>query len=451
MPFRLYVLTSIRFSRRPFSLTDLLFVVNTALCNKYPNDIPRAMRISAAIQTCVALVSAAGVSMPPSPSWSPALEESQSDIEQQCDETSPLLDRSGDYSSCGVNIEDASEPPTKKQIGGRLLLKGKENQAPSQSLAVMTTGEMLSEPAFYILLATVTSSVGPGFGIVLHGSRMQTVLFGLTPSEADARFFYVTLVGVVGRLIVGMAVDAYAASKAMSMRRPSLRSTNPPANGVPQKSEAVVETAPAFAGAKFINAALLAAQTAALVMIFVFIRGGHALLFAIAISLVYLTFSGAAVLMACLCRATFTPINSTLAFSLIGLAIGAGDVVFSSLVASCAARHPLLSETSLQTTSMTPSTISSHAGDYNSYLVTSLLFSVIGLGSVLVLKPANGSWRKGLDTDRNSSNPFRFSFRRRASCSSVSSDSSDRIDIDNVQSHQKDRLMPTDEVSPVGL
>lgn len=361
--------------------------VNTSLCGMYANDIPRAMRTSAAIQTAVALISAAAVSMPPSPSWTPEKKGSPRVDESIANEGTPLIEDSPSSPQSG--FPSATYLSIEPDHSASSFSSRMEKDAISLSEQPMTTSEMMQYPAFYALLATVTSSVGPGFGVVLHGSRMQTVLFGVKPAEADKRFFFVTLVGVVGRLLVGMAVDVYGLARAKSAISKDYRNRSTAV----ENAGAIFEldggpTKYAFEGAKVINAALLVLQTVALALVFIFIPRGFATLFVIAISAIYLTFSGAAVLMACLCRAVFMPINSTLAFSLIGLAIGMGDVVFSSLVASCSENNPLAQNMLSPSSHLDPSLIHSHAGDYNPYFITSLVFSILGLASALWLTPA---------------------------------------------------------------
>jgi hypothetical protein len=189
---------------------------------------------------------------------------------------------------------------------------------------------------------------------------MQTVLFGVSPLVADARFFCITLVGVLGRLAVGVAVDAYAAA------------------ATARTGDAL---GAAFTGAKGMIVLLLAAQTAALAAAWLAIPSGGAAVFAVLLSVVYLTFCGSAVVTLCLCRAAFSPANATLAFALVGLAIGLGDIFFSSLVAGCAQRHPVDAKF----------VVGEHAGDYDRFFAVSLVFSCVGFGCSALLAPSDSA------------------------------------------------------------
>lgn len=315
--------------------------LNTALANANRGDVPAAMRASACVTALVALAAAAVVSAPPVLHWSPE----------------------DDRGVVGVGEETPLSPRKQRVTRSSSRLGGGIKATAGSRLTVR---EMLSAAPFYFLLLAVTSSVGPGFGVILHGSRMQTVLFGVAPFEADARFFFITLVGVVGRLVVGLVVDAYTAYVA---RRAALTGAGDPG-------------AAPFKAAKVVNLFLLCLQGAAVVAAWPLIKTGPAAAttFAVALSCIYLAFSGAAVVMSCLCRATFSPENSTLAFSLVGLAMGVGDVSFSSLVARCAERHPVDYATIV---------VAEHSDDYDLFFVVSLMFTVVGLVACVMLSPAD--------------------------------------------------------------
>jgi hypothetical protein len=180
---------------------------------------------------------------------------------------------------------------------------------------------------------------------------MQAIIFGVENAVADRRFFLITFAGVTGRLVTGLAVDFYAAAHSARLS---------------------AETA-TFKAGKMINSGLLALQTAALLAMIPLARTGHQILFATAIGAVYLTFSGMAVINACLCRSTFSPANTTLALSLVELAVGVGDVFFSALVSACAERGER------------PGSDSTH--DYDLFVLFSLFASVFGLCASFHLKP----------------------------------------------------------------
>lgn len=318
--------------------------LNTALANARPTDVPAAMRTSAAVATATALAAAAAITLPPDLRWHP------DDEAAATAESAPLVKR-------------------------RVSSRGASSSSPPR----LTARDLLVDPLFYLLLTTVTSSVGPGFGVVLHGSRMQTALFAVSPAVADARFFGITLVGVAGRLAVGVAVDAYTAAVVRRSAGSPVAAATADAAGAP------------FVAARAANLGLLGAQAVALVAAVGLARAGGdgaALLFAVALSAVYLTFSGAAVVTACLCRATFAPENATLAFSLVGLAIGLGDVSFSALVASCAKRHPIKLEALPAVAAAAARAMPQHAKDYDAFFAVSLVFTAVGICACVALVPA---------------------------------------------------------------
>lgn len=242
----------------------------------------------------------------------------------------------------------------------------------------MSVREMLMDKSFWMLLGTVSAGCGPGFGFVLHGSRMQTVFFGLPQLVADRRFFIITLVGVLGRLITGILVDALTiVSRRHRDKIERLGRYSRVASFMFRDGADPGYDPASFVSSKLINIGLLIMQTAALMLMFVSIKVGNAELFAFLVTLVYLTFSAVAVVIACLCRSTFAPENSVLAFSLIGLALGVGDVLGSWLVGYCAqqAQPPGVG------------TIASHAHDYDLYIAFSLCLSIMGVVTGVLLTP----------------------------------------------------------------
>lgn len=259
---------------------SLIFVrFNTALVASQ-GSIPDAMRVSAVIATLLAALAAVGLSEPPVAGTMESARDacSKSDDQLPCNQIS---ETEGDsYDADGA--------------------------------AHISAAEMLSSQSFWILLGSICAMVGPGFGVVLSGSRMQTVLIGVPSPAADARFFFITLVGVAGRFVVGVTVDLY--SNFLSKRGGGI--------GAGLRS------------AKTVTFLLLIGQTAALILarVFVVYRAPHA--FAAALAMIYFSFSGGAVVTGCLCKALY-PSASTLAFALLGTSVGLGDALFSAVVASC--------------------------------------------------------------------------------------------------------------------
>lgn len=251
---------------------SLLFVrINAALVATRP--VPAAMRASTLVAAGLAFVAAAGIAAPPeapeptfaSPAAAPAGDEREKEFLKR-----PV---------------EAVEAP--EHIG---------------------LAAMLSSPTFYVLIISICATVGPGFGVVLSASRMQTVLLSVSPAVADTRFFYITLVGVAGRLVVGVIIDFYA--RCLTGTNADLRA------------------------AKAVTRALLLMQFLALGVARFAVITAAPRTFAVSLAAVYLSFSGGAVVTGCLCKALF-PGAATLAFALLGTSIGAGDAMFSAVMASC--------------------------------------------------------------------------------------------------------------------
>jgi MFS family permease len=320
----------------------LVFVAFETVLIQKLGSTDDAMTYAALLQTALGLLAAVFISMPPS-NWHPKMEHAADP-----EEAEPLLMLDMPH------VSEQSHQHAHVANGLHERGIGHNNR--------LSAKQILLHPAFYVLLAVTTAGVGPGYGVILHGSRMQTVLLGLPHYRADRRFFFITLVGVCARLVTGIAVDMIAAYK---LKNPK-----------PFDSEEVNEHDAMFDSAKDVTAALLFLQFVVLALIFPIIRSGAANLFALSLTLIYISFSGISVVSVCLCRFTFGPENSTLAFSLVCFAIGLGDFSFSSLVAYCAQKGAALGG----------STIAVHLHDYDLFYIVSLAMSALGFPMVYALK-----------------------------------------------------------------
>jgi MFS family permease len=314
--------------------------INAVLAEKL-RSTHKAMTVAAAIQCFVALFAASFISMPPSVTWHPDDDHNLCNGDDGV--SAPHLGRDS----------DEAQPLLGKQRPPHPQLPSVAKSNTWDAVGAMSAREMLLDRSFILLVVTVLASVGPGFGVVLHGARMQSVMFGVPHAVADRRFFLITVAGVSGRLVTGIVLDLYAAARVRSSSLP--------------------HSMAAFYGGKVVNAALLTLQVAALLVMIPSARYGYERPFAVAIACVYLTFSGTAVVSPCLCRSTFSPANATLAFSLVGLAIGAGDALFSLLVASCADRGTIAG--------------SNLTHQYDLFVFFSLAASIVGLFASVFLQP----------------------------------------------------------------
>lgn len=276
-----------------------------------------AMFVTGVLSGLVSLVAAIVLENPPQ-GWEPAFEDFGEDEYVYDDEKDPLL-----------------QPPHKIAPGMRRRMSVGSR---------MSVQDTLTDPPFYLLLTSFAAAVGPGFGLVLAFPTMAMVMFGEHVDAANQLFFWVTVAGVCGRLVTGAAIDIF--------NRPS----------------SCADGSPGVLGAKRINTYLLVQQCVALATMPFFIRHGMLRCFTVAAAAVYITFCGGAVVSACLARAMYSATNATLAFALLGIAIGVGDVTFSWLVAACAEHG-----------SKDVDGFAGHVRDYDVYLYASLAFTLLGV------------------------------------------------------------------------
>lgn len=218
----------------------------------------------------------------------------------------------------------------------------------------LTVYDILSDSSFYVLIVAFAATVGPGFGFVLGFQAMCSGMFEIDVYEANRLFVWVTLSGIVGRLVAGVAIDG-------------LEDRSTGQHGLQ--------------GARKTNCILLIAQAIAIVVIPFAIRSQAIVLFTVASSVVYITFSGGAVVSACLVRGIFMPNNGSLAFSLVAIGIGVGDMFFSWVIARCG-------EYAILQRAIHDNLPVFHQNDYNLFWLFSLLWSLIGLVATAMIKPS---------------------------------------------------------------
>lgn len=219
----------------------------------------------------------------------------------------------------------------------------------------LTVREVSRESSFYYLLIAFAGIEGPGFGVVLAFQSMVIRIFSVDVDTANRLFFGVTLAGLVGRLVSGLAVDAL--QKAVSTDKDDMLS-----------------------GARLTNIILLGMQIVAFLVLPVCIAKGHVIAFTIAMAVVYVTFCGGAVVAPCLARGIFMPNNISLIFSLLAFSVGFGDFFFSWAVASSG-------QTSINVE--LPSQRLPHRQDYNLYIFWGVLWSVVGFIASFLIRVAN--------------------------------------------------------------
>ena len=220
--------------------------------------------------------------------------------------------------------------------------------------------DILKDRAFYAVVIAFAASVGPGFGFVLAFQRMAHDMFSVSLDKANQLFFWVTLVGVVGRLLSGLAVDWLSGKR--------------------EKDEDNEEID--MKGARRTNMSLLIAQMIALICMPICVRFGWLELFTAMTGVVYVTFSGGAVVAACMARVAFGTKNASLTFSLVGVSIGFGDLFFSWIVALCG-EHALGADIGVE------DSLKYRVNDYDLFFFLGLVWTMAGIGATAVVEVSN--------------------------------------------------------------
>lgn len=297
-----------------------------------------AMAFSGCIAGAISAISSLLLQRPP-PGWSPMTETPFDDYEVAA--CKPLKGCSDpEFLSEGQEKEEFTSVPMLSDEAQSLLSHKRTDLLQVTRLSIR---DMLGDLSFSFLFISVAAAAGPGFGFVLAFPRMLNTLFQVGTVTANNLFFWVTLVGVIGRFLVGIAIDL--------LQSPS----DVFGNG--------------FDGAKQLNIVLLALQCFALAAMPICITNEFMYMFAVATGLVFVTFSGGVVICACLARSIFSPENATLAMALLAIASGIGRALFSMLIAACG---PKVMEDSV-------SIAVDRLREYDPFVQGAFLVSVIGL------------------------------------------------------------------------
>lgn len=323
-------------------------------------DVLPAIAVAGALSGLIALVSSLLLQRPPS-GWSPSVETLYDTLPTHRHDTSTKQE-SVDM-DCVV-VDNNGEPSTANSLRpdeARPLLSHKE-KTPTLDTR-LSVYDILVDPVFVFVFVSVLAAVGPGFGLALGFPRMMHTLFGLQHDHANQLFFWVTSAGVVGRLLIGTAIDL--------IQSPADASSH------------------GFSGAKRMSSTMLAVQCTAVAIMPLCIRNGWVYAFTIASGLMYLTLSGGAVIAACLARSIFAPENATLSFALLGVAMGMGRGLFSMIVASCGGREALLIVEELSNRPLYA---------YDAFVHAAFLISALGLISSYFLAPSKKVYQNGTNS-----------------------------------------------------
>lgn len=221
--------------------------------------------------------------------------------------------------------------------------------------------DIVMDVSFALVFVSVFVAAGPGYGFVISYPLMLHELFGQSLSSANQMLCYATFFGIVGRLALGFASDVI--SSCSSSSSPLSNSTY----------------APNIDGSKMTNTFILVVQVGSLAVMPVAIAYRIAWLFNGGVMGIFVAFNGGAVVSACLARDVFAAENSTLAFALLGVAVGVGRALFSVVLAGC--EH----------------------GEYSWYIQVSLVVSIVGAVSSYFIEPSkrvyDGEAGRALFTD----------------------------------------------------
>lgn len=283
--------------------------------------------LAGAVSACAAML----IEHPPT-GWSPLAEQYG------------VRDSKSSYTSIPVFSEETKS-----------LLSHKECfPPPTNRLSIL---DILVEPSFTLTSLSILALVGPGFGFLLTFQRMVNTLFGVELHSANNLLSIVTLFGVMGRMAIGFVIDLQTPAGASRY---------------------------GFEGAKRVNTTLLALQCSALATMPIIVRQGWTNLFSVVTAVIYVCFSGGAVVSACLARSVFSPENSTLAYALLCIAGGIGRTVFSVIVASC------VSEEGGEVSSFA----SRRMFEYDIFVHLSFGVSAIGLISSYFVTPSKAAYQQ---------------------------------------------------------
>lgn len=323
-------------------------------------DVLPAIAVAGALSGLIALVSSLLLQRPPL-GWSPALDT--------CDDTLPpqRTQDVGEQETIDMHcvvVDNNAQPSTVTSLRSdeHQPLSSHKEKNPSLDTR-LSAYDILVDPAFLFVFVSVLASVGPGFGLALGFPRMMHTLFGLERDYANHLFFWVTSVGVVGRLLIGTAIDL--------IQSPADTSGH------------------GFSGAKRVSSTMLAIQCMAVAMMPFCIQKGWPYLFTIACGLMYLTLSGGAVIAACLARSIFAPENATLSFALLGVAMGMGRGLFSMIIASCGSSPAQLVVDELSNRPLYA---------YDAFVHAAFLASMLGMISSYYLAPSKKVSQNGTNS-----------------------------------------------------
>lgn len=191
------------------------------------------------------------------------------------------------------------------------LEKGNRETSSAEGEA-LTLKEMMQSPVIYPFMMALCAITVPGSGVAMGFPSMLSLSFGLPVQVGNSWVVWVLLPGIFGRLISGFIVDWLVAKKRGVMVLPDIR---------------------------LIVRLIHFIQVFAIALMSICIYMNCPLLFTVGAGAVMFSFSAGAVSSACLVRYMFTTLNSSLAFSTLGLSSGFADLLQMTIISQHTVGH----------------------------------------------------------------------------------------------------------------
>ncbi|KAJ8908327.1 hypothetical protein NDN08_005040 [Rhodosorus marinus] len=176
----------------------------------------------------------------------------------------------------------------------------------SNNTGVRLGWRLVAQWQFYCLLWIVAMGAGPSFGILSGFPAVLNGLFGMSPGQAASWFAAMSVVSMVTRFCTGILADVCGFGAGFF-----------------------------WSGGKNLSIIIFSLQSLAFILIGVFYHAGSFSGVMLCISITFMSFSGAGVLAAIMCRQMFAPRNAAVVFGIAaGLTDGLATMLFGMYMAA---------------------------------------------------------------------------------------------------------------------
>lgn len=221
--------------------------------------------------------------------------------------------------------------------------------------------EMLMSKKLYPFMISMLAMMVPGSGFSVAYPHMLVMSFGESTETANRWLISVHIMGILGRVFGGAAIDY------MGGRKPGVAG---------------------LAGSRSVFSLIMFLQTAAIAIMPIALSYHLRFVFTAACATVYFCLSSGAVVSGCLARNIFTPYNSSLAFSLFGTANGVMDLLQFHLISGSS------SETSVANSMLSTNIAELRPRAFDSFILLVFVLSLIGSICVTFLTHEPAAYRK---------------------------------------------------------